>query len=257
MLAGLLYPTGGSAKVLGHTPWERHDDYRRQFALVLGQKNQLWWDLPARESLELNAKIYGIPNDRFKKNVGELAELLGVKEKLDVNVRELSLGERMKMELIASLLHQPKVLFLDEPTIGLDVVSQKTVREFIRRHNAEQKTTIILTSHYMADIQELCERVIIIDHGKIFFDGKLSEIVDRFADFKLITIQCANADAQSAEKLSGYGEVVEKTPTSIKFKVKRDRVIPVCKALLDGLPVSDIDIQEVPIEDVIRQIFAR
>jgi ABC-2 type transport system ATP-binding protein len=257
MLAGLLYPTSGSAKVLGHTPWERHDDYRRQFALVLGQKNQLWWDLPARESLELNAKIYGIPKDRFERTVGEMTELLNVKEKLNVSVRELSLGERMKMELIASLLHQPKVLLLDEPTIGLDVTSQKTVRDFIRRHNAEQKTTIILTSHYMADIQELCERVIIIDHGKIFFDGKLSEIVDRFADFKLVTIQCASADAQSAEKLSGYGEVVEQNSTSIKLKVKRDRVIAVCKALLDELPVSDIDIQEIPIEDVIRQIFAR
>jgi len=257
MLAGLLHPTGGTAKVLGHTPWERHDDYRRQFALVLGQKNQLWWDLPARESLELNAKIYGIPGDRFKKTVGELTELLGVKEKLNVNVRELSLGERMKMELIASLLHQPKVLFLDEPTIGLDVISQKTVREFIRRHNTEQKTTIVLTSHYMADIQELCERVIIIDHGKIFFDGKLSEIVDRFADFKLVTIQCGNADKLAAEQLSGYGEVVEKDSTSIKLKVKRDRVIAICKALLDELPVSDIDIQEVPIEDVIRQIFLR
>jgi ABC-2 type transport system ATP-binding protein len=257
MLAGLLYPTSGQAKVLGHTPWERHDDYRRQFALVLGQKNQLWWDLPARESLELNAKIYGIPADRFNKIVGELTELLGVQDKLNVNVRELSLGERMKMELIASLLHQPKVLFLDEPTIGLDVTSQKTVRDFIRRHNAQQKTTIILTSHYMADIQELCERVIIIDHGKIFFDGKLGEIVDRFADFKLVTIQCGNADAQPAEKLSQYGEVMEKSSTSIKLKIKRDRVITACKALLDELPVSDIDIQEVPIEDVIRQIFAR
>ena len=257
MLAGLLYPTSGTAQVLGHTPWERQDEYRRQFALVLGQKNQLWWDLPARESLELNAKIYGIPADRFKKTVGELTELLGVQDKLNVNVRELSLGERMKMELIASLLHQPKVLFLDEPTIGLDVTSQKTVRDFIRRHNAEQKTTIILTSHYMADIQELCERVIIIDHGKIFFDGKLSDIVDRFADFKLVTIQCPNADALAAEKLSGYGEVVEKNSAAIKLKVKRDRVIAVCKALLDELPVTDIDIQEVPIEDVIRQIFAR
>ena len=257
MLAGLLYPTSGSAKVLGHTPWERQDDYRRQFALVLGQKNQLWWDLPARESLELNAKIYGIPADRFKKTVGEMTELLGVKEKLDVNVRELSLGERMKMELIASLLHQPKVLFLDEPTIGLDVTSQKTVRDFIRHHNAEQKTTIILTSHYMADIQELCERVIIIDHGKIFFDGKLSEIVDRFADFKLVTIQCSNAGKLEVQQLSAYGELVEKDSTSIKLKVKRDRVIQTCKALLDELPVTDIDIQEVPIEDVIRQIFAR
>ena len=257
MLAGLLYPTGGSAKVLGHTPWERHDDYRRQFALVLGQKNQLWWDLPARESLELNAKIYGIPKARFEKTVGDMTELLDVKDKLNVNVRELSLGERMKMELIASLLHEPKVLFLDEPTIGLDVTSQKTVRDFIRRHNAQQKTTILLTSHYMADIQELCERVIIIDHGKLFFDGKLSEIVDRFADCKLVTIRCEKSDCFADADLSRYGEVVEKSPGAIKFKVKRDRVIATCKALLDGLPVTDIDIQEVPIEDVIRQIFAR
>jgi ABC-2 type transport system ATP-binding protein len=257
MLSGLLYPTSGSATVLGHTPWERHDDYRRQFALVLGQKNQLWWDLPARESLELNAKIYGIPKESFEKTVAEMTELLGVKEKLNVSVRELSLGERMKLELIASLLHQPKILFLDEPTIGLDVTSQKTVRDFIRRHNATQKTTILLTSHYMADIQELCERVIIIDHGKLFFDGKLSEIVDRFADFKLVTIQCAKTDDYAPEKLARYGDVVEKTVGEIKFKVKRDRVIPTCKALLDDLPVTDIDIQEVPIEDVIRQIFAR
>ena len=257
MLAGLLYPSGGSAKVLGYIPWERQDGYRRQFALVLGQKNQLWWDLPARESLELNAKIYGIPTDRFERTVAEMSELLSVRDKLNVSVRELSLGERMKMELIASLLHQPKVLFLDEPTIGLDVVSQKIVREFLRRYNATHQTTILLTSHYMADIQALCQRVIIIDHGKIFFDGKLSEVVDRFADFKLITIQCDGADAGSTESLGKYGEVVEKSPGSIKLKVKRDRVIPACKALLDELPVRDIDIEEVPIEDVIRQIFAR
>jgi ABC-2 type transport system ATP-binding protein len=257
MLAGLLYPTGGSAKVLGYVPWERHDGYRRQFALVLGQKNQLWWDLPARESLELNAKIYGLPADRFERTVADMSELLAVRDKLNVSVRELSLGERMKMELIASLLHQPKVLFLDEPTIGLDVVSQKIVREFLRRYNETHQTTILLTSHYMADIQALCERVIIIDHGKIFFDGKLGEVVDRFADFKLITIQCDGADASSTESLGKYGEVVEKSPGSIKLKVKRDRVIPACKALLDELPVRDIDIEEVPIEDVIRQIFAR
>ena len=257
MLAGLLYPSGGTAKVLGYIPWERHDGYRRQFALVLGQKNQLWWDLPARESLELNAKIYGIPAESFERTVAEMSELLSVRDKLDVSVRELSLGERMKMELIASLLHQPKVLFLDEPTIGLDVVSQKIVREFLRRYNETHQTTILLTSHYMADIQALCQRVIIIDHGKIFFDGKLSEVVDRFADFKLITIQCDGADAGSTESLGKYGEVVEKSPGSIKLKVKRDRVIPACKALLDELPVRDIDIEEVPIEDVIRQIFAR
>src|SRR6266545_6256737 len=154
MLAGLLYPSSGSATVLGYIPWKRDDGYRRQFALLLGQKNQLWWDLPARESLELNAKIYGIPQDSFERTVGEMTELLAVKDKLNVMVRELSLGERMKMELIASLLHQPKILFLDEPTIGLDVVSQKTVREFLRRHNLTRKTTIVLTSHYMADIQE-------------------------------------------------------------------------------------------------------
>jgi ABC-2 type transport system ATP-binding protein len=256
MLAGLLFPTSGGANVLGYTPWERADGYRRQFALVLGQKNQLWWDLPARESLELNAKIYGIPKDRFEKTIGEMTELLAVGHKLNVSVRELSLGERMKMELIASLLHQPRVLFLDEPTIGLDVVSQKTVREFIRRHNTTQKTTILLTSHYMADIQALCERVIIIDHGKIFFDGKLNDIVDRFADSKLVTIQCEKTDQYSKEQLARYGEVTEQTAGSIRLKVKRDRVIAVCKSLLDDLPVTDIDIQEIPIEDVIRTIFS-
>ena len=288
MLAGLLYPTGGKARVLDYVPWERAEGYRRQFALLLGQKNQLWWDLPARESLELNAKIYGIPRDSFERTVDEMTAMLNVRDKLNVQVRELSLGERMKMELIASLLHQPKVLFLDEPTIGLDVVSQKTVREFLREHNATRKTTILLTSHYMTDIQELCDRVIIIDHGKIFFDGQLKDIVDRFADFKLITVQCeqnfflsprGTSGERTEERgeldkstssplpspplhggegdLSRYGEVVEQKPGSITFKVKRDRVIPVCKALLDELPVTDIDIQEVPIEDVIRQIFAR
>jgi len=257
MLSGLLYPTSGAARVLGYVPWERRDGYRRQFALLLGQKNQLWWDLPARESLELNARIYGIPKASFERTVAEMTELLAVKDKLNVMVRELSLGERMKMELIASLLHQPKILFLDEPTIGLDVVSQKTVREFLRHHNGTRKTTIVLTSHYMADIQELCQRVIIIDHGKIFFDGRLSEVLDRFADFKVITIQCDGGGRCPAENLKKYGDVIEHSEAAIKLKVKRDRVIPVCKALLDELPVSDIDIQEVPIEDIIRQIFAR
>src|SRR6266511_914499 len=251
MLAGLLYPTSGTARVLGYVPWERNDGYRRQFALLLGQKNQLWWDLPARESLELNAKIYGLPRDAFERTVAEMTELLAVKDKLNVMVRELSLGERMKMELIASLLHQPKVLFLDEPTIGLDVVSQKIVREFLRDYNARRKTTILLTSHYMADIQALCRRVVIIDHGTIFFDGQLSEVIDRFADFKVITIQCANGRGTAPCDLAKYGEVVEQTPESVRLKVKRDRVIPVCKELLDDLPVTDIDIQEVPIEDVI------
>jgi len=257
MLSGLLHPAGGSARVLGYVPWERKDGYRRQFALVLGQKNQLWWDLPARESLELNGKIYGIPDEVLERTVAELTEMLAVRDKLNVAVRELSLGERMKLELIASLLHRPKVLFLDEPTIGLDVVSQKIVREFLREHNAREKTTILLTSHYMTDIQELCGRFIIIDRGAISFDGRLSEVVDRFADFKLVTIQCDVAMKYSGEHLNRYGEIVEQNPGSIRLKVKRDRVIPVCKALLDELPVTDIDIQEVPIEEVIRRVFAR
>ncbi len=257
MLSGLLYPSGGSATVLGYIPWERDDGYRRQFALLLGQKNQLWWDLPARESFELNAQIYGIPAAQRDRQVDEMSELLAVRDKLDVSVRELSLGERTKMELIASLLHEPRVLFLDEPTIGLDVVSQKTVREFLREHNARHQTTILLTSHYMGDIEELCQRVIIIDHGTIFFDGRLSDVVDRFADSKLITIHCAGEADCSVEHLGRFGEITQQNHGSIQLKVKRDRVIPACKALLDELPVTDIDIQEVPIEEVIRRIFAR
>ena len=257
MLSGLLYPTSGSAKVLGYVPWDRQDGYRRQFALLLGQKNQLWWDLPARESFDLNARIYGLELEATQRTISEMSELLKVQDKLNVSVRELSLGERAKMELIASLLHQPKVLFLDEPTIGLDVVSQKTVREFLRDYNTKHKTTILLTSHYMADIQELCKRVVIIDHGTIFFDGSLSDVVDRFADSKLVTIRCeAGANCVGAD-LARYGEVVEQNMGSVQLKVKRDRVIPVCKALLDELPVIDIDIKEVPIEEVIRRIFAR
>jgi ABC-2 type transport system ATP-binding protein len=257
MLSGLLHPTAGSARVLGYIPWQRDDGYRRQFALLLGQKNQLWWDLPASESLELNSKIYGIPQKTFERTVAELTELLAVKDKLNVMVRELSLGERMKMELIASLLHQPKVLFLDEPTIGLDVISQKTVREFLREYNAAKKVTIVLTSHYMTDIQELCQRVIIIDRGKIFFDGRLSEVIDRFADFKIVTISWLTGASFPPVNLRQFGEVLQQTSNRIQLKIKRDQVIAVCKRLLDELPVNDIDIEEVPIEEVIRQIFAR
>ena len=257
MLSGLLYPTGGTARVLGFVPWRRSDEYRRQFALLLGQKNQLWWDLPARESLELNARIYGLSRDVFLRTLEELTGLLTVKDKLDVMVRELSLGERMKFELIAALLHRPKVLLLDEPTIGLDVVSQKTIREFLRHHNTTFRTTIVLTSHYMDDISELCPRVIIIDHGAIYFDGKLTEIVDRFADSKLVSIQFSAAAGVNPETLKKHGEILQSEPGRIQLKIKRDRVIPACKSLLDELPVTDIDIQEVPIEEVIRRIFAR
>ncbi len=257
MLAGLMHPTSGTARVLGFTPWERTDAYRRQFALLLGQKNQLWWDLPARDSLELNAKIYDLPKDRFERTVGELSELLGVKDKLATAVRELSLGERMKCELIAALLHEPRVLFLDEPTIGLDVISAKVVRDFLRRHNRERQTTLLLTSHYMADIQELCERVIIIDQGKVFFDGRLDHVLDRFADFKVVTLTLDSTQPGLDRDVSAYGEVVERSAITIKLKVKRDRVISSVKALLDALPVKDFAVEEVPIEDIIRRVFQR
>jgi len=255
MLSGLLHPSGGSASVLGYTPWERPIEYRRQFALLLGQKNQLWWDLPARESLELNGRIYGIPRRDFEGRVADLTELLRVEDKLDVMVRELSLGERMKMELIAALLHQPRVLFLDEPTIGLDVVAQKTVREFLRTYNETFRTTILLTSHYMSDIEALCRRVIIIDKGSIFFDGALEEVVERFAGSKLLTLELQDG-ATPAGDLSMFGKVLEQSPDRIRLKVPRPQVIPVCKALLERLPVADIAIQDISIEDVIRNVFS-
>jgi ABC-2 type transport system ATP-binding protein len=255
ILSGLLHPTSGQASVLGYTPWERKDGYRRKFALLLGQKNQLWWDLPARESFVLNAEIYGLARDEAARTTTELSELLGVKEQLGTPVRELSLGERMKCELIAALLHQPKVLFLDEPTIGLDVVSARAVRDFLRRHNKERRTTILLTSHYMADIQELCERVIVIDKGRIFFDGRLAEIVDRFADSKLVTMRFDSPVRPEGFDPARYGEVVESDAAGLKIKVQRDRVITVVKALLDELPVRDFGVEETPIEDVIRRMF--
>jgi ABC-2 type transport system ATP-binding protein len=255
MLAGLLYPTSGEARVLGYVPWERKDGYRRQFALLLGHKNQLWWDLPARESFELNARIYGIAHDRMQRTVDEMTERLDVRHKLGVMVRELSLGERMKMELIAALLHEPRVLCLDEPTLGLDVVSQKAVRDFLRHYNATRRVTVLLTSHYMADIQELCRRVLIIDHGRLFFDGELEEILDRSADYKRVTLHTDPAAPHPDADLSLYGKVVEHSPVTVQLEVKRDRVIAVCKALLDRFSVLDIDIQEVPIEEVIRRLF--
>src|SRR3954463_7067227 len=188
MLSGLLNPTSGDARVLGFVPWERRNELKRQFSLLMGQKNALWWDLPAQESLELNRAIYGIDRQRFDKVVNGLAELLEVTDKMNVMVRELSLGERMKMELISALIHEPKVLFLDEPTIGLDVVSQKRVRDFLRIYNEEHRIVTLLTSHYMQDIEELCERVIVIDHGKIFFDGPLTDIIDRFSGYKILRL---------------------------------------------------------------------
>jgi len=254
MLSGLLNPTSGDARVLGFVPWERRNEMKRQFSLLMGQKNALWWDLPAQESLELNRAIYGIDRARFNKVVGGLSELLEVQDKMNVMVRELSLGERMKMELISALIHEPRVLFLDEPTIGLDVVSQKRVREFLRIYNEEHRIVTMLTSHYMQDIEELCPRVIIIDHGKIFFDGPLTSIIDRFSGYKILSLTFEN---QATRDFSEFGQVIEQTPVSVQLKVPRARVTETCRQLLDACSVSDINVQELPVEEVIRQLFGQ
>jgi ABC-2 type transport system ATP-binding protein len=252
MLSGLLNPTAGDARVLGFVPWERRNEMKRQFSLLMGQKNALWWDLPAQESLELNRAIYGIDRDRFKKVVDGLAELLEVEDKMNVMVRELSLGERMKMELISALIHEPRVLFLDEPTIGLDVVSQKRVREFLRVYNEQHRIVTLLTSHYMQDIEELCHRVLVIDHGKIFFDGPLAQIIDRFSGHKIISL---TFEKQATRDLSAFGEIIEQTPVSVQLRVPRAKVTDTCRQLLEACHVSDINVQEVPVEEVIRQLF--
>ncbi len=253
MLSGLLYPSGGEAKVLGFIPWERKDEYRRQFSLVMGQKNQLWWDLPAMESLLLNKEIYGVPNDSFKKITNELTELLDVKNKLHVPVRELSLGERMKLELIAALLFSPKVLFLDEPTIGLDVVSQKKVRDFIRHYNQQSRTTIVLTSHYMSDIKELCERVIVIDHGTLLYDGALQGIIEKFANHKFLTLIFGNEVTK--ESIETFGEITEWETGRAVLKIKREDTTRISTQLLKEFEIQDLNIEDVPIEDVIRDLF--
>jgi ABC-2 type transport system ATP-binding protein len=254
MLSGLLFPTSGDATVLGFTPWKRQNEFKRQFALVLGQKNQLWWDLPASESLELNRVIYGLEPKSARKTIDELTELLDVKDKLDVMVRELSLGERMKMELIAALLHRPKVLFLDEPTIGLDVISQKKVREFLREYTSKNRITTLLTSHYMQDIEELCERVVIIDHGRVFFDGALQDIIDRLATHKIITLTRRKGLAEI--DLSQFGTVLEKSPSQVRLKISRDRIVNASRELISRLEVDDFTVEDVPIEDIIREVFS-
>jgi ABC-2 type transport system ATP-binding protein len=252
MLSGLLNPTSGDARVLGFVPWERRNEMKRQFSLLMGQKNSLWWDLPAQESLELNRAIYGIESARFTRVVDELSDLLEVRDKMNVMVRELSLGERMKMELIGALIHEPRVLFLDEPTIGLDVVSQKRVREFLRIYNEERHIVTLLTSHYMQDIEELCDRVLVIDHGKIFFDGPLAEIVDRFSGYKILSL---TFEKEGKRDLAAFGEVTEQTPVSVQLRVPRAKVTETCRQLLEACDVSDINVQEVPVEEVIRQLF--
>jgi len=252
-LSGLLYPTSGFVSVLGYTPYDRKKEFLKQISLVMGQKNQLWWDLPAMETFILNREIYEIPKMQFEKTLEELTALLEVKDILKVQVRKLSLGQRMKCELIAALLHSPKVLFLDEPTIGLDVVSQKKMRDFIRDYNQKKKSTIILTSHYMGDVKELCQRVIIIDKGRVIFDGQLSEITRKFADHKIISVVFSKEI--DPKKLAEIGEVKDYHFPKAVISVKREVASVSASELLQDFPVADLNIEEVAIEDIIREVF--
>jgi ABC-2 type transport system ATP-binding protein len=256
MLSGLIYPTSGTARVAGFDPSRRENAYRRLFALVLGQKNQLWWDLPAIESFHLLRAIYALPAESFKATLDELVTLLNVGPKLNVQVRELSLGERMKMELIAALLHRPRVLFLDEPTIGLDVISQKAVREFLRDYNRRHKTTILLTSHYMADISSLCERVIVIDHGKKIYDGDLNRITGAGARQRIIKFKPRDG-AFPAEWKPIHGDCKLCEDGEIVLHVPSEQVTAVCSQILATGAVDDITIQDVPLEDIISELFSR
>lgn len=252
-LSGLLYPTSGFVRVLDFNPWDRKAQFLKQISLVMGQKNQLWWDLPAIESFILNREIYEIPKNQYQQTLDELIALLEVKDILKIQVRKLSLGQRMKCELIAALLHSPKVLFLDEPTIGLDVVMQKKMRDFIKEYNRRRKSTIILTSHYMGDVKEMCKRVIIIDRGKIVFDGDLSEIVEKYADHKLLSVVLAKDI--DPKKLEEIGKVKEYEFPKAVISVKREVASVAAAELLQHFPVADLNIEEVPIEDIIREVF--
>jgi ABC-2 type transport system ATP-binding protein len=252
-LSGLLYPNEGEVSVLGYNPWDRKSDFLKQIAFVMGQKNQLWWDLPPMETFLLNKEIYEIEDDKFNRNLDELVNLLEVKEILNTQTRKLSLGQRMKCELIASLLHQPKVLFLDEPTIGLDVVMQKKIREFIKIYNKRHQATIILTSHYMGDVQELADRVIIIDKGKIVFDGHLEEIIKKFADYKLISLTFAKN--VNREDLAEVGKIKQFNLPKAKLEIKREVVSLSASELLKNFPIKDLNIEQPPIEDIIRELF--
>lgn len=253
VLSGLLYPTSGAVSVLGFVPWERKPAFQKQFSLVMGQKNQLWWDLPAIESFILNKEIYEVPDDQYKKTLGELVDLLEVKDYLKVQVRKLSLGQRMKMELIAALIHSPKILFLDEPTIGLDVVMQKKMRDFVKEYNKRFNATVILTSHYMDDVKELCKRVVIIDKGKILFDGALEEIIRKFANHKLLTVVFSkNVEASDLKRI---GQVKEFDFPKVLISVKRSSASLAAAELLQNFPVADINIEEPQIEDIIREVF--
>jgi ABC-2 type transport system ATP-binding protein len=252
MLSGLLYPTGGELRVLGHVPSRREKDYLRQITLVMGNRNQLQWDLPALDSFELNRAIYRLRREDFVAMRDELIELLEIEDLVRKPVRNLSLGERMKVEVVGSLLHRPQVLFLDEPTIGLDVTMQKRIRSFIAEYNRRHGASVLLTSHYMADVVALCRRVVVIHHGRILFDGNLSELSDRFAAYKTIDVALADGSAP----LEVYGDVLEREGDRAKLRVPKADTPRVAARLLSEQQVADLTIEDPPIEDVIELVFA-
>ena len=253
LLSGVINPTSGTARVMGYTPWERDNAYRRRFALVMGQKNQLWWDLPAQESYRLHQKIYAIEPAAFQKTLNELVELLDVGKLLGQPVRELSLGERMKMELIAALLHEPDILFLDEPTIGLDVVAQHAIQQFLRSYQEDRKTTILLTSHYMKDIIALCQRVVVIADGQIQYDGSLTGIIDDFSGQKIVTLQFAKG--HDPGDLSEIGDVIETDLPKAKLRISRAEVPSRLAAALNQHTIEDVVVEDPPLEEVIATMF--
>ena len=253
MLAGLLHPTSGTATVIGHTPWRREGDYLRRISMLMGQRSQLHWDLPAIDSFLVHASIFGIPKEQYEATQKQLVELLDLGDVIRKQVRSLSLGERMKCEICVSLLHRPSVLFLDEPTIGVDVAMQARIREFIRAYNREHGATIILTSHYMADVSALCRRIIVIDHGRILFDGSLSDLSRKLAPFKVIKIDL-DRDLNGYD-FSALGEPLSIEPRKVMLRVAKERAASVTARLLTDLAVLDLTIEEPPIEDVIQRVF--
>jgi ABC-2 type transport system ATP-binding protein len=253
LLSGVIYPSSGTASVMGFVPWERSLEYRRRFALVMGQKNQLWWDLPAQESFRLHQQIYRIDSDQFKKTLDELTSLLTVESLLGRPVRELSLGERMKMELIAALLHRPEVLFLDEPTIGLDVIAQHNIQKFLKFYQEERGITILLTSHYMKDVEALCKRVVVIAQGQIQYDGSLNGIVDSFSGDKIVTLQLATGT--SSEGLERFGKLEKVTLPRVSFRCPRTDVSKTLAEVLNNYTVEDLSVEDPPLEETISKLF--
>jgi ABC-2 type transport system ATP-binding protein len=253
MLSGLLHPSGGEVSVLGHAPSRREKDFLRQITLVMGQRNQLVWDIPAADSFELNRAIYRIPRPEFRQTLDELEALLELGPLMGKPVRTLSLGERMKCEIAAALLHRPKVVFLDEPTIGLDVTMQRRIRSFLAEYNQRYGATILLTSHYMADVEALCRRVLVIHHGRLLFDGELAALVQRFTAHKTIVVRLEDCTTD----LSVYGEVVSCDEGLATLRVAKNLTARVTERLLADLPVVDLTVEDPPIEEVIERVFAQ